>query len=66
MGEGGVQVRRAPRLILEDMRSLLGHMHPRLQGWTTRWAEVDELLGHELIAPALDVVDRDPKVDLRR
>jgi hypothetical protein len=66
MGEGGIQIRRAPRLILSDMRTLLGYMHPRLQGWTTRWAEVDELLGHELIEPALDVVDRDPKVDLRR
>ncbi|RII95565.1 hypothetical protein DZF95_00365 [Clavibacter michiganensis] len=66
MGVAGIQVRRAPALILADMRDLLGCVNPLLQSWAQHWADVDELLNHELLEPALNTVDQDPRVDLRR
>ncbi|MFF8347980.1 hypothetical protein ACF049_19055 [Cellulosimicrobium funkei] len=66
IGQGGVQVRRTPHLILEDARELVEHLDPALAAWLRRWREIDTLLSDPLVAKALDHVATDAAVNLQR
>ncbi len=66
LGDPGIQIRRSPRLILEDARQLTRWLDSDLAGWLRRWGEIDRLLAHDLVTQALDHVETDPAVELQR
>lgn len=66
LGTAGVQLRRAPRLVLEDARSLVGHLDVDLKQWMRRWSEIDTLLMDPLMEAALDHIEREQSVELQR
>lgn len=66
LGKPGLQIRRAPHLVLEDARTLASHISPGLEGWLRRWTEVDELLRDPLLQVALKHVDEEDGVELEQ
>jgi hypothetical protein len=65
-GQGRIQVRSAPGLLVEDARKLIGFLDGDLAGWLHRWTEIDLLVHDPLALAALDHVQTDPWVDLVR
>lgn len=65
-GQDGMQIRRSPRLVLEDARELAEHLDSDLSDWLRRWNAVTALVGDPRAAAALDHVASDPHVALER
>ncbi|UTT52426.1 Abi family protein [Microbacterium maritypicum] len=66
LGAPGVQLRRAPHLVLEDARSFIGYLDADLEGWMRRWSEIDTLLMDPLVETALDHIEQEKSVELQR
>jgi hypothetical protein len=66
IGRPGVQVRRAPRLVLEDARVFAGYLDPDVGAWLRRWNEVESLLSDPLLEAALDHIAEEEAVLLQR
>lgn len=66
LGGPGVQIRRAPALVLEDARAFAGHFAPDLAAWLRRWEDIDRLLGDPLVEDALDHIENEGAVRLER
>jgi len=66
LGEAGLQVRRSPRLILQDARDLTSFLDDELGGWLSRWTEIDVLVNDPRAAAALEYVASEANVVLER
>lgn len=66
LGTPGVQLRRAPHLVLEDARLFAKHLDPGLEQWLRRWTDVDRLLENPLVEAALDHIAQEGSVELQR
>lgn len=66
MGRPGIQVRRAPHLVLEDTRAFAAYIDPDLASWLRRWNDVDRLLADPLLSAALDHIADEDGVELQR
>lgn len=66
IGQPGIQVRRAPSLVLEDARTFAAYLDPDLAVWLRRWNEIDDLLDDPLLSAALDHIAKEDAVLLQR
>lgn len=66
IGQPGVQVRRAPHLVLEDARAFAAHIDPDLATWLRRWNDIVRLLADPLLDAALDHIAKEDAVSLQR
>ena len=66
LGTPGVQLRRAPHLVLEDARTFASYLDADLEQWLRRWTEIDTLLDDALVRTALDHIAEEKSVHLQR
>jgi hypothetical protein len=66
IGQPGIQVRRAPRLVLEDARAFATYLDPGLAAWLRRWNEIDQILADPLLGAALEHIAKEDAVLLQR
>lgn len=66
LGAPGVQLRRAPFLVLEDARTFSSYLDTDLEQWLRRWTEIDILLENPLARTALDHIAKEESVELQR
>lgn len=64
LGSNGLQVRRAPHLVLEDARAFAAHLDHDLSLWLRKWHEIDHLLAEPLVHTALGHIAGEAAVQL--